>query len=72
MTDRVQALTVVLDRDIRDDDVQPIIDAIHQLRHVISVVTNVVDTDDFIARQRVAHHIRKRIYEIFTEEMRLD
>ena len=37
MTDRVNTLTVVLERPIRDDDVQPIVDAIRQMRHVLSV-----------------------------------
>jgi hypothetical protein len=37
MTDRYHALTVVLDREIRTDDAEDIINAIKQLRHVVDV-----------------------------------
>jgi hypothetical protein len=37
MTDRVTAFLVVLDRDIRDDDAQPTLDAIKQIRFVATV-----------------------------------
>ena len=53
MTDRIHALTVALDKDIRDDDVQALAAAIGQLRHVVGVTTEKVDVSDYSARARV-------------------
>ena len=51
MTDRYSSLTVVLERDIRDDDAEPLIAAIRQLRGVLRVVPKVADAGE-VARQR--------------------
>ena len=53
MTDRYNSLTVVLEHDIRDDDAQPLIDAIKQLKGVIEVSGNVTDMKDYSARTRL-------------------
>jgi hypothetical protein len=37
MTDRIRTLTIRLDRDIRTDDVEPLVAAIRQLRGVAEV-----------------------------------
>ena len=50
MTDRINALIVVLDKDVRSDDVQPLVDAIRQLRGVASVGLNVSDSNAYIAK----------------------
>ena len=49
MTDRFCALTVSLERDIRDDNAQGIIDAIKQLRGVLSVEGNVANSELWVA-----------------------
>lgn len=62
MTDRIQALTVILDHDMRDDDVQELITAIKCMRHVGNVVTtNPVDIDTIVARTRIYTDIRAKI-----------
>lgn len=43
MTDRFNALTVVLEKDIREDDAQALLSAIGQLRGVLTVSGNVAD-----------------------------
>jgi hypothetical protein len=48
MTDRYNALTVVLEHDIRDDDAEAVANAIRQLRRVLSVSGNVADMGDHI------------------------
>ena len=53
MTDRIHALTVVLDRDMRDDDVECVVDAIRMIRFVASIDTHVTDLRDHQARVRV-------------------
>jgi len=52
MTDRYNALTVVLESDIREDDAGPIIIAIRMIRGVLSVEPHVVDIDTHIAEDR--------------------
>ncbi|KKL47628.1 hypothetical protein LCGC14_2333650 [marine sediment metagenome] len=46
MTDRINALTVVLDHDYRDDDIESMILAIMQFRGVLAVKANVAETDE--------------------------
>lgn len=52
MTDRIRILTVTLDRDMRDDDVETIKQAIGMVKCVADVANGpVVDMDDYQARQ---------------------
>jgi len=56
MTDRIHGCVVYFDRDIREDDVIPVLDAIRMIKGVAVVSTN--DT-------------RERSYEIQTAKVRL-
>lgn len=60
MTDRVNALIVVLERDTRDDDVRCLVDAVRQLRGVRSVSTHVADIEAHVAETRAKAHWRAR------------
>lgn len=65
MTDRVNALTVVLEADIRIDDAEAgIIAAIKQLRGVISVRPKVANTDSYIAREQASRELRMKLWEV--------
>ena len=64
MTDRYHAFTVVLERDIRSDDAEAVINAIRQLRHVLSVEPHVVDVEDWAARERVRRELGQKLWEI--------
>jgi hypothetical protein len=64
MTDRINALTVVLNVDIRDDDAEPIIAAIRQIRHVLSVAANVSSLEDHVARTRVRQELTDKLWEV--------
>lgn len=57
MTDRFLTLTVVLDRDYRDDDAQSIIDAIKMVKGVLSVKGNVADGSEYMAIERARHEL---------------
>ena len=59
MTDRVNALTVVLDHDIREDDVAALKSAIVMLRGVLTVTAHVTTTADSVARERVRREVRE-------------
>lgn len=64
MTDRTRILTVLLDQDYRDDDVQAIKDAISMVRGVIKVDHIVRDAGDNMAVESAKWDIRKQIVEI--------
>lgn len=61
MTDRYNALTVVLDRDIRSDDAEAILTAIRMIKGVLSVAPHVTDTADYVAEERVRLEYQKKI-----------
>lgn len=61
MTDRISALTVVLNRDIRVDDVEVVTNAIRMIRGVASVELNVVDPLEHMARMRVRNDIESKL-----------
>lgn len=64
MTNRVSILTVALEADIREDDVQPLVAAIKQLRGVIGVDTNVVDSTQWLAQMRLRDELGCKIINI--------
>ncbi len=64
MTDRIAGLTVVLETDIREDDAQPLIDAIAQLRGVLRVDRRVSDTDLHVAETRVREEYRRKLFDL--------
>lgn len=67
MTDRYNALIVVLDRDIRSDDAQPIMNAIRQIKHVLSVDGHVSDINSVAAKEAVRADLTARLWNALTE-----
>jgi hypothetical protein len=63
MTDRIRTLTVtvILDRDYRDDDVQNIVTAIGMVRGVESATPHVVTGADLMNREVARGEIRREI-----------
>ena len=57
MTDRIHSLTLVLDHDMRDDDVEALVTACKQLRHVINVTPNVSNGEVHVAETRARYRI---------------
>lgn len=64
MTDRIHGLTVVLDKDYRDDDVEKIVEAIKMVRGVLSVSLHVTDIGDYSARERVRAELGSKILKV--------
>ncbi len=71
MTDRVSALVVVLDENIRVDDVEPLVNAIRQLKHVIAVEPNVTDYNSFVSYQRVRSELGNKLWEVLYPKVKL-
>lgn len=68
MSDRVHSITVVLDQNLREDDVLPILNAIQQLRGVMSVGTNIASVTDYVAEQRARRELGDKIMKIIYPE----
>ena len=68
MTDRYFALTVVLERDTRDDDAAGLIAAIGQLRGVLGVEPHVADYTTRAAVQRVREEFGQKVLDMLYPE----
>ena len=64
MTDRFHSLTVVLERDIREDDAEALMGAIKTLRGVLSVRGEVADMTSVMAEDRARRELGQRLIEI--------
>ena len=64
MTDRYHSLTVALDRDIRDDDAEPILMAIRMIKGVLSVKPKVADMDSNMAEDRARIDLGQKLWDV--------
>jgi hypothetical protein len=75
MTDRVNALIVVLDDDYRTDDVEAIINMIQMIKGVALVEKQIMAGEDYAHRARIAYtlqpQIMKAIQEVFDPKRKL-
>lgn len=67
MTDRHYAYIVTLDHDIREDDAQPLLEAIGCIKHVISVQPLVADHAIHSAEDRAKHKYLMAMYDAIRE-----
>lgn len=68
MTDRFYALTVALEKDIREDDAEQIINAISMIKNVLDVKGNVSHPDIWTAEMRIRHEIGKKLFKVLNEQ----
>jgi hypothetical protein len=68
MTDRYFALTVILEKDIRDDDAEHILDAIKMIKGVLNVKGNVTSPDTWMAEERARVDLRKKLFNVLYPE----
>jgi hypothetical protein len=68
MTDRVDSATVVFDKDIRDDDIQPLLLALGLMKHVIAVKPHIVDIHQFVADERANKRWSDKLVELLKEQ----
>lgn len=67
MSDRVKGLTVVLDKDYREEDIEMIKEFILQIKGVRTVKESIVNADDLINRARITIEIKEKIYDFLKE-----
>jgi hypothetical protein len=69
MTDRYYALTVILERDIKEGDAEPILNAIKMIKGVRAVKGNIADPSTWMAEERARFDLEKKLLEVvFSEE----
>lgn len=68
MTDKYYALTVILDKDIRDDDAQPLIEAIKMLKGVIDVTPHVSTLETHVAYHRARIELGQKLLQVLYPE----
>jgi len=66
MTNRIAFLTVALDKDIREDDAESIVNAIRMIRGVLDVGTNISDVQQWMAYARARAELTERLFEVVT------
>lgn len=65
MTDRINSLTIVLENDVRSDQIEPLLTAIRQLRCVLTVKENITDVSDYVAQERARHKIKEELWKAY-------
>ena len=69
MTDRVKGFTVTLEKDIRIDDVEVIMQAIRMIRGIANVEPSISTSEDHMNRQRIKYELRDKFYKFMTDEL---
>lgn len=64
MTDRVHALTVILEREYRVDDVETIVNAIKMVRGVLKVEEHITDPDFYAAREQAKYELQQELRDV--------
>jgi len=69
MTDRVNTLTVILDRAMRVDDVEAVKKALRMVRFVAKVENGPVnDMADYVAYTRVRNEIKEQLFKVLSPD----
>ena len=64
MTDRVHSFQVILEKDLREDDAKPVLDAILQVKHVIDVIPITADVTTRMAEVRAQQDLCWKVLKI--------
>jgi len=69
MTDRLKGVTVLFEKDIREDDAEPIINAIRCIRGVAAVNPTLKTAEDWHMFMRLRGELGHKIISVFYPEM---
>ena len=67
MTDRYHTLVVVLESDIREDDAEPLMNAIRQMRQVLKVTGIVSDLNSNMAEIRAKLDCKNKLLDVIND-----
>jgi len=63
MTDRIKGFTIVLDSDIKDDDLEYIENAIRMIKGVAGIQRSIVNAEDYMNRERIKLEFRQKCWD---------
>ena len=64
MTDHYHSIAVVLEKDIRDDDVKLIIDALKMVKGVLSAKPHVSNFESYMAKERAKKEYAAKLWKV--------
>jgi hypothetical protein len=64
MSDRYNSLIVYLEKDLKDEDAEPLIEAIKQFRGVLGVQPNVSDMLTHLAEERARRELIDKLWKV--------
>jgi hypothetical protein len=70
MSDRVKGFVVTLEKDVRLDDVELLMQTIRYMRGVANVEPSIVDSSDWINQQRVRNELRAKMYQFIEDNLK--
>lgn len=70
MTERSKGAWVAFNRDIRDDDIEPTLTALRQIKGVVGVTLETTESSDWMARERVRSELEPKLWEAFNSVFR--
>ena len=70
MTDKYHTLTVVLEKDTREDDAEALLNAIGMFKGVVCVKGNVSDIQSMMAESRAIRHFGNELWNILYPEVK--
>lgn len=67
MSDRINSVTVVLNREIREDDCEPLLIAIRMIKGVLRVTPNIADSSEYMAIERAKEDLRHKLWGVIDD-----
>lgn len=64
MSDRINYITVVLEEDKRDDDCEATLNAIRNIKGVLSAEPNIANPDHWVAEERAKRELGKKLWKV--------
>lgn len=70
MTAKVNMIFVFLEKDIREDEIHPLLNAIKMLKGVLDVEQNIANTADALAQKRLRDELGKKLLQVVYPDMK--
>jgi hypothetical protein len=67
MSNRIKGITISFSKDMSEEETQEIIDLIHHIRGVDSVVRYMAEANTFLDRARIKYELRDKVLEVFED-----
>lgn len=67
MTDRHVAYTVILEKEIREDDAEAVVTALKMVKGVLRVVPKIGAVEQYIANERARHELQMDLWKFLNE-----